>query len=176
MLVDAIQRLDFDYHFQEEIEAVLRRHYMEATTSFDGYPLHDLSLFFRLFREHGFSISAGGGKTLELKQARNQPLKWYPWSMASLSDPSMSEQRLELTKSITFIDIIDDIFDLYWTPEELTVFTRAVHMWDYSVVPMLPKPMKLCYKALLDTTNDIGYKIYKKHGYDPIDSLKLAVR
>ncbi|XP_022878024.1 (3S,6E)-nerolidol synthase 1-like isoform X1 [Olea europaea var. sylvestris] len=287
MLVDAIQRLDVDYHFQEEIEAVLRRHYMEATTSFDGYPLHDLSLFFRLLREHGFSISAdifnkfkgtdgvfegklkqdirglmelyeaaqlvtegedildeaakfsgqivsgrlkhpyhrsiarftakkyirdfqginGWRKKLkelakmnismaqtvnkqelakiskwwkdlglaqELKQARNQPLKWYTWSMASLSDPSMSEQRLELTKSITFIYIIDDIFDLYGTPEELTVFTRAVHMWDYSVVQMLPKPMKMCYKALLDTTNDIGCKIYKKHGYNPIDSLKSA--
>ncbi|CAA3005713.1 (3S,6E)-nerolidol synthase 1-like isoform X1 [Olea europaea subsp. europaea] len=94
--------------------------------------------------------------------------------MASLSDPSMSEQRLELTKSITFIYIIDDIFDLYGTPEELTVFTRDVHMWDYAIVQMLPKPMKMCYKALLDTTNDIGYKIYKKHGYNPIDSLKSA--
>lgn len=69
------------------------------------------------------------GLAQELKQARNQPLKWYTWSMASLSDPSMSEQRLELTKSITFIYIIDDIFDLYGTPEELTVFTRAVHMY-----------------------------------------------
>ncbi|CAI9756541.1 unnamed protein product [Fraxinus pennsylvanica] len=61
MLVDAIQRLGVDYHFQEEIEAVLQRHYMEATTSFDGYSyycLHDLSLFFRLLREHGFFIHA----------------------------------------------------------------------------------------------------------------------
>ncbi|CAA2993786.1 (3S,6E)-nerolidol synthase 1-like isoform X1 [Olea europaea subsp. europaea] len=288
MLVDAIQRLGIDYHFQEEIEAVLRRHYMEATTCSDGYfyyTLHDLSLLFRLLREHGFSIPAdifnrfkgkdgvfegklkqdirglmelyeaaqlviegedildeaakfsgeivsnrlkhpyhksiarftakkyirdseginGWRKTLkelakmntsvaqtanqqelakiskwwkdlglaqEFKQARNQPLKWYTWSMASLTDPSMSEQRLELTKSITFIYIIDDIFDLYGTPEELTVFTRAVHMWDHAVVHMLPKPWKMCYKALLDTTNDIGYKIYKKHGYNPIDSLK----
>ncbi|CAA3028736.1 (3S,6E)-nerolidol synthase 1-like isoform X1 [Olea europaea subsp. europaea] len=107
----------------------------------------------------------------ELKQARNQPLKWYTLAMASLSNPSMSEQRLELTKSITFIYIIDDIFDLYGTPEELTVFTRAMHMWDYAVVQMLPKPMKMCYKALLDTTNDIGYKIYKKYGYNPWGSL-----
>nr|AMB57286.1 plastid terpene synthase [Osmanthus fragrans] len=285
ILVDAIQRLGVDYHFQEEIKAILRRHYIEATTSFDGYTLHDLSLFFRLLREHGFSIPAdifnkfkgkdgvfegklkhdirglmelyeaaqlvtdgedildeaakfssqivgnrlkhpyhksiarftakkyirdfqginGWGKTLkelaemnismaqtanhqelaqiskwwtdlglaqEFKQARNQPLKWYTWSMASLSDPSMSEQRLELTKSITFIYIIDDIFDLYGTPEELTVFTRAVHMWDYAAVHMLPKSWKMCYKALLDTTNDIGNKIYKEHGYNPIDSLK----
>ncbi|CAA2977788.1 (3S,6E)-nerolidol synthase 1-like isoform X1 [Olea europaea subsp. europaea] len=123
------------------------------------------------------------GLAQELKKARNQPLKWYTWSMASLSDPSMSEQRLELTKSITFIYLIDVIFDLYGTPEELTVFTRAVHMYKTfsflilegrAIVDMLPKPVKMCYKVLLDTTNDIGYKIYKKHGYNPIDSIKSA--
>lgn len=291
MLVDSIQRLGIEYHFQEEIEAVLRRHYMDAsaTTCFDvhsyNYTLHDLSLFFRLLRQHGFFIPAdifnkfkgkdgmfeekltqdirglmelyeaaqlvtegedildeaakfcsqfvsnrlkhpyhksiarftakkyirdfqginGWEKTLkelakmdfslaqtanqqelaqiskwwkdlglarEFKHARNQPLKWYTWSMASLSDPSMSEQRLELTKSVSFIYVIDDIFDLYGTPEDLTLFTQAVHRWDYAAVDMLPKPWKMCYKALLDTTNDIGCKIYKKHGYNPIDSLK----
>ncbi|KAL2495263.1 S-(+)-linalool synthase [Forsythia ovata] len=290
MLVDAIQRLGVDYHFQEEIEAVLWRHYMAATTCVDGYSyytLHHLSLFFRLMRQQGFCIPAdifdnfkgkdgtfegkmkqdirglmelyeaaqlclegedildeaakfssqivgnrlkhpyhksiarftakkyirdlqdihGWEKTLkelakmdyyvaktahqqeltqismwwkdlglaeEFKQARNQPLKWYTWSMASLSDPSMSEQRLELTKSITFVYIIDDIFDLHGTPEELALFTHAVKRWDYAAMDMLPKSWKMCYKALLDTTNDIGSKIYKKYGYNPINSLKSA--
>ncbi|KAL2495293.1 Plastid terpene synthase [Forsythia ovata] len=62
MLVDAIQRLGVDYHFQEEIEAVLWRHYMAATTCVDGYSyytLHYLSLFFRLMRQQGFCIPAG---------------------------------------------------------------------------------------------------------------------
>ncbi|KAL2475528.1 S-(+)-linalool synthase [Abeliophyllum distichum] len=288
MLVDAIQRLGVDYHFQEEIEAILRQHYLAATTCVDGYSyytLHDLSLFFRLLRQQGFFIPAdifnkfkgkdgtfegklkqdirglmelyeaaqlslegeeildeaakfssqivgnrlkhpyhksiarftaknyirefqdinGWEKTLkelakmdydmaktahlwelnqiskwwkdlglaeEFKQARNQPLKWYTWSMASLSDPSMSEQRLELTKSITFIYIIDDIFDLCGTPEQLTIFTQAVKRWDYAAIDMLPKQWKMCYKALLDTTNEIGSKIYKKHGYNAINSLK----
>ncbi|KAL2475532.1 S-(+)-linalool synthase [Abeliophyllum distichum] len=288
LLVDAIQRLGVDYRFQEEIEAIIRRHYVAANTCVDGYTyytLHDLSLFFRLLRQHGFCISAdifnnfkskdgtfegklkqdirglmelyeaaqlgiegedildeaakfssqivgnrlkhpyhksiarfsakkyirdlqdtnGWEKTLkelakmdyyvakishqheliqiskwwkdlglaeELKQARNQPLKWYTWSMASLSDPSMSEQRLELTKSITFVYIIDDIFDLYGTPEELCVFTQAVKRWDYAAIDMLPKSLKMCYKALLDTTNEIGSKIFEKYGYNPINSLK----
>ncbi|KAL2475530.1 S-(+)-linalool synthase [Abeliophyllum distichum] len=288
MLLDAIQRLGVDYHFQEEIEAVLKRHYVTATTCVDGfsnYTLHDLSLLFRLLRQQGFFIPAdifnnfkgndgkfegklkqdirglmelyeaaqlgiegeeildeaakfssqivgnrlkppyqkniarftakkyirdlqnknGWEKTLkelakmdyyvaqtahqhelsqiskwwknlglaeEFKQARNQPLKWYTWSMAILSDPSMSEQRLELTKSITFIYVIDDIFDLYGTPEELIVFTEAIKRWDYAAIDILPKSWKLCYKALLDTTNEIGSKIYKKYGYNPINSLK----
>ncbi|OMO98840.1 hypothetical protein COLO4_13672 [Corchorus olitorius] len=33
------------------------------------------------------------------------------WAMAILTDPSLSEQRLELTKPISLVYIIDDIFD-----------------------------------------------------------------
>ncbi|EYU33921.1 hypothetical protein MIMGU_mgv1a023889mg, partial [Erythranthe guttata] len=40
----------------------------------------------------------GLGLTRELKLARNQPLKWYTWSMAILiNDISLSKQRIELT-------------------------------------------------------------------------------
>ena len=62
----------------------------------------------------------------ELKYARNQPLKWYIWSLACLSDPTLSEERVELTKPISFIYIIDDIFDVYGTLDELTLFTEVV--------------------------------------------------
>lgn len=41
---------------------------------------------------------------------------------------------------------------------------------------ILPDYMKSCYKALLDTTNEIGWSICEKHGYNPIDSLKRTVR
>ncbi|KAK7836595.1 (3S,6E)-nerolidol synthase 1 [Quercus suber] len=48
----------------------------------------------------------------ELKFARDQPLKWYMWPMACLSDPISSEQRVELTKPLALLYIIDDIFDI----------------------------------------------------------------
>ena len=67
------------------------------------------------------------GLTRELNLARNEPSKWYTWSMAMLIDDiSLSSQRLHLSKSIAFIYLIDDIFDLYGTIDELTVFTKAV--------------------------------------------------
>lgn len=66
------------------------------------------------------------GLSKELEFARNQPLKWYIWSMACLTDPSLSEQRIDLTKPISLIYIIDDIFDVYGTLDELTLFTQAV--------------------------------------------------
>ncbi|KAL9159646.1 hypothetical protein ABFS82_08G147800 [Erythranthe guttata] len=117
----------------------------------------------------------GLGLTRELKLARNQPLKWYTWSMAILiNDISLSKQRIELTKSIALIYLIDDIFDLYGTPDELAIFTEAVDKWDYAAIDTLPEYMKICYKALLDTANEIAFMINEKHGYNPINTLKQA--
>jgi hypothetical protein len=66
------------------------------------------------------------GLAKELKFARNQPLKWYTCSMVCLTDPELSDERLELTKPISLVYIIDDIFDVYGTLEELTLFTEAI--------------------------------------------------
>ena len=74
----------------------------------------------------------GLGLSQELKFARNQPLKWYIWSMATLTDPSLSEQRIDLTKPISFIYIIDDIFDVHGTLDELTLFTEVISRYDNS--------------------------------------------
>ncbi|CAL5408281.1 unnamed protein product [Camellia sinensis] len=93
----------------------------------------------------------------ELKYARNQPLKWYLWSMATLTDPSLSEQRVELSKPISLVYIIDDIFDVYSTLEELILFTEAVNRWELAAVNELPGYMKICLKVLHDSTNEIAY-------------------
>ncbi|KAL0442870.1 UNVERIFIED_CONTAM: Tricyclene synthase Oc15, chloroplastic [Sesamum latifolium] len=91
-----------------------------------------------------------------------------------IDDLSLSLQRVALTKSIAFVYLIDDIFDVVGTLDELTIFTEAVNKWDYAAIDTLPDYMKMCYRALLDTTNGIGREIYKSHGYDPIDSLKTS--
>jgi hypothetical protein len=49
--------------------------------------------------------------------------------MACLTDPDMSDERVELTKPISLIYIIDDIFDVYGSLEELTLFTEAVNKY-----------------------------------------------
>nr|XP_017217934.1 PREDICTED: (3S,6E)-nerolidol synthase 1-like [Daucus carota subsp. sativus] len=107
----------------------------------------------------------------ELKYARNQPLKWFTWSMAMLTDPSLSEERIELSKAISFIYVIDDIFDVYGTIDDLTLFTEAVNRWDIAAIEHLPDYMKKCFRMLHEITNEIGYKVCKKHGFNPIDYL-----
>ncbi|TKY71583.1 (3S,6E)-nerolidol synthase 1 [Spatholobus suberectus] len=301
-MIDAMQRLNIDYHFQEEIDAFLQMQYMISSTNWGAYgnDLHQIALYFRLFRQQGYYVPAevfgkfidkegkfnqklGGNikgmidlyeasqlsiagedildeagqfsglvlkekmaclhdheakfvrKTLEhpfhkslaiftaqdffgdfhgmngwlgslkevakldfsllqrlhqqeiiqiskwwtelglaneLKYARNQPLKWYIWSLACLTDPTLSEERVELTKPISFIYLLDDIFDVYGTLDELTLFTDVVSRWDISATEQLPDYMKICFKALYDLTNEISSKIYQKHGWDPTDSLR----
>jgi len=67
--------------------------------------------------------------TEEFKLARDQPVKWHIWSLAALPNPTMKEERIELTKAISFIYLVDDIFDVNGTLEELTLFTQAVNRW-----------------------------------------------
>ncbi|KAF6173498.1 hypothetical protein GIB67_023289 [Kingdonia uniflora] len=114
------------------------------------------------------------GLTQELKFARNQPVKWYLWSIAALSDPRYSKERIELTKPISLIYIMDDIFDVQGTFDELVLFTEAINMWDLSAMEKLPHYMKVFYKVIYDITDDISSKVFEEHGCNPSDSLRKA--
>ncbi|XP_031392244.1 probable terpene synthase 13 [Punica granatum] len=67
------------------------------------------------------------GLAKELKFAGDQPMKWYMWPMAILSDPSLSQERVDLTKAIAMIYIIDDVFDVYGSPNELILFAQTIN-------------------------------------------------
>nr|XP_043630944.1 (3S,6E)-nerolidol synthase 1-like [Erigeron canadensis] len=108
----------------------------------------------------------------ELTRARDQPLKWYLWSMAALTDPTLSQQRILLTKTISLIYIMDDIFDVYGTIEELTIFTEAINRWDIKANEQLPYYMKSTFKAVFDITNEIANKVHEQHGFNPISFLQ----
>lgn len=75
----------------------------------------------------------------EIPVVRDQVLKWYMWTTAtfqgySLSSfqkrkgSSLSRYRIETTKIIALIYVVDDIFDLVGTPQELSLFTEAIKM------------------------------------------------
>ncbi|XP_042445053.1 (3S,6E)-nerolidol synthase 1-like [Zingiber officinale] len=115
------------------------------------------------------------GLARELKFARDQPSKWYTWSMTVLSNPKFSSYRVALTKVIAFVYLIDDIFDVYGSLDELKLFVKAMNKWELSAnIDPLPICMKITYTALFETTNEIAQMIYKEHGWNPMDSLKNA--
>ncbi|MFS7987857.1 putative S-linalool synthase [Helianthus anomalus] len=131
------------------------------------YELITLIFFYRWWEELGL--------WQDLNLARNQPLKWYIVPMVSLANPTMSQQRIDLTKTVSLIYIIDDIFDIYGTLEELTLLTEAVNKWDISTIEQLPYYVKSSFKAVFDTTNEIAHRVYEKHGFNPIKSLRKSV-
>ncbi|KAK7368915.1 hypothetical protein VNO80_10948 [Phaseolus coccineus] len=99
------------------------------------------------------------GLTNGLMFARDEPIKWYMWPMACLPDPRFSEARIEITKPISLVYIIDDIFDFCANIDELILFTEAVKRWDMAAVEQLPEYMKGCFLALYSITNEFAFKV-----------------
>ncbi|KEH34358.1 (3S)-linalool/(E)-nerolidol/(E,E)-geranyl linalool synthase [Medicago truncatula] len=110
----------------------------------------------------------------EVKFSGYQPLKWYTWPMACFTDPNFSEQRIELTKPISLIYVIDDIFDVHGTLDQLTIFTDAINRWEITGTEQLPNFMKISLNALYEITSNFADMVYKKHGFNPIDTLKKS--
>ncbi|KAL3740487.1 hypothetical protein ACJRO7_021724 [Eucalyptus globulus] len=112
------------------------------------------------------------GMAKELKCARDQPMKWYMWPMAILTETGLSQERVLVTKPISFIYIIDDIFDVYGTIEDLTAFTDVVNRWECTEKDNIPDYMRMCFHALDDITNEFSLAVYKNHGWNPLCSLR----
>ena len=68
------------------------------------------------------------GLAKEIPAARDQVLKWYMWPMTVLEGLSFSRYRIEITKIISMVYIVDDIFDLVATQNELSLFNEAIKM------------------------------------------------
>ncbi|XP_068667824.1 (3S,6E)-nerolidol synthase 2, chloroplastic/mitochondrial-like [Aristolochia californica] len=305
-MIDALQRLDIDYHFSEEINSLLREHNNNFNGSRGGRimeSLHDVALSFRLLRQHGYYVSAdvfnkykdGKGRfraevaedirgmlalyeashlgiegedeldkarvfaskhlessamrmnaglsrqvqhilkhpfhlnlpkfnakfylnnssgsvqgkmrifhelaqlsfnvgqalhqrelehfstwwrdmglAQQLRFARDQPVKWSMWSIACLPHPEFSNYRVQITKPVAFVYLIDDIFDTHGTLDELVLFTEAVNSWDDDAINKLPGYMKTCFMALNKTTNEIADMVLRHHGWDPLVILRKS--
>uniref|UniRef100_A0ACD5V8Q4 Uncharacterized protein n=1 Tax=Avena sativa TaxID=4498 RepID=A0ACD5V8Q4_AVESA len=112
------------------------------------------------------------GLAQEIPAARDQVLKWYMWSMTILEGFSLSRYRIEITKIISLIYIVDDIFDIVATQEDLFLFNEAIKRWDLAAADLLPSYMTSCYKALYTITKDIADMARKEHGSNPVHHLK----
>ncbi|KAF7014870.1 hypothetical protein CFC21_106505 [Triticum aestivum] len=114
------------------------------------------------------------GLAKEIPAARDQVVKWYMWPMTILEGYSFSKYRIAITKIISMVYIVDDIFDLVATQEELSLFNEAIIMWNLEAADSLPSYMISCYKALYNITNDIADMSMKEHGLNSINHLKKA--
>nr|WNI01945.1 terpene synthase [Psidium guajava] len=105
--------------------------------------------------------------------ARNRLVEMYLWMLGAYFEPEYQVAREILTKGVYVISIIDDIYDVYGTLEELQLLTEAMKVllwyfsqlelrWDFDAKEGLPEYMQACYKIILDLYDEIGHEMIRQ--------------
>ncbi|XP_048328632.2 (-)-germacrene D synthase-like [Ziziphus jujuba] len=112
----------------------------------------------------------------KLPFARDRVIECYFWILGVYFEPQYYLARRTLTKVIAMTSVIDDIYDVYGTLEELEVFTEAVERWDICMIGQLPDYMQFCYRALLDVYSEIEEEMTKLGKSYRVDYAKQAMK
>ncbi|XP_020672567.2 terpene synthase 10-like [Dendrobium catenatum] len=110
----------------------------------------------------------------KLNFAREWPMESYFLAVGMAVEPQFSTCRKELAKALCFINVIDDIYDIYGLLDELQLFTDVVDRWDFATSKPLPEYMKICLLELFNTVNSLSCKIMEEKGLDILPYLKRA--
>nr|GEX86931.1 (E)-beta-ocimene synthase, chloroplastic-like [Tanacetum cinerariifolium] len=93
-----------------------------------------------------------------LSFVRDRLLECFFWMVGVVFEPQYHSCRIELTKVCSFITVIDDVYDVYGSLDELNIFTNAVKRWDIDAVKHMPEYFQLAFTALYNTVNQMGSK------------------
>nr|QYM90044.1 terpene synthase [Phalaenopsis bellina] len=92
----------------------------------------------------------------EINFSRDRLVENFSLAVGYTFQPKFWRCRKAITKINCFIALIDDIYDVYGTLDELKIFTNAIEEWNIATAQQLPDPMKICLAALFSTMNDIS--------------------
>ncbi|XP_027191420.1 (3S,6E)-nerolidol synthase 1-like isoform X2 [Cicer arietinum] len=230
-MIDAMQRLNIDYHFQQEIETFLTTQYVTNSSAWKHDDLHETSLHFRLLRQQGHFQSPEVFNKFKNKEEKFNPklseningmINLFEASQLSIAGEDILDEAEEFSMKILKEKLVHlnnhEAMFVRRTLENpfhknLTIFTarnnclghlygtntwfdslkevakldfsllQCLHQreivqiskWDINTaMEQLPDYMKTCFRVLYDLTNEISFKVYQRHGWDPIDSLKMT--
>ncbi|KAF5959149.1 hypothetical protein HYC85_000358 [Camellia sinensis] len=147
------------------LEAARYVFFYEQDDSHNKVLLNFAKLDFNLLQKmHQWELSEITRWWKELDFAKKMPfaidriVECYFWILGVYFEPQYLLARRMLTKVIALTSIIDDIYDVYGTLEELVLFTDAIE----SAIDQLPDYMKPCYQTLLDVYNMIDEEMTRK--------------
>ncbi|KAF8043190.1 hypothetical protein BT93_A1511 [Corymbia citriodora subsp. variegata] len=86
--------------------------------------------------------------------SRDRLVEHYTWSAMMVHEPQYGFFRVLLTKITSMITLIDDVYDVFGTLEELKLLTEFVE-WT-------------SFLALYNTTNNVGLEVLKARDFNPI--------
>nr|BAS30549.1 isoprene synthase [Casuarina equisetifolia] len=108
----------------------------------------------------------------KLSFARDRLMESFLWSAGVMFQPQYGYSRRIFTKIFALITILDDVYDVYGTLDELELFTNAIERWDTNTIDQLPYYMKICFLTLHNSINEIAYDILRERGVNVIPSLR----
>ncbi|KAF4398962.1 hypothetical protein G4B88_023556 [Cannabis sativa] len=112
-----------------------------------------------------------GGK---LNFARDRLMEAFLWDVGLKFEGEFSYFRRINARLFVLITIIDDIYDVYGTLEELELFTSAVERWDVKLINELPDYMKMPFFVLHNTINEMGFDVLVQQNFVNIEYLKKS--
>nr|UXF47964.1 terpene synthase 1 [Daphne genkwa] len=98
--------------------------------------------------------------------ARNRIVEAFFFIMGTYFEPRYKLGRKIATKALAMLTILDDIYDVHGTPQELDLLTQALERWDPNLASEMPEYIKNFYVALLDTFKDLEEDMGTAQGAD----------
>ncbi|KAA3454242.1 nerol synthase [Gossypium australe] len=108
----------------------------------------------------------------KLSFSRDRLMEIYFWATGLSFEPQYAKCRICFTKYACLATVVDDIYDIYGSLEELECFTKAVTGWDVKVVQEFPEYMRVMFSAISDFSNELAQQTLKDHGLDVLPYIK----
>ncbi|XP_042404685.1 alpha-humulene synthase-like [Zingiber officinale] len=103
--------------------------------------------------------------TKSLNFARDRIVKCYYWIHTVHFEPHYSCARLICTKVISFLLLLDDIYDNYSTLQESQLLTEAIQRWEPQAIDEVPEYLKNFYLKLLRTFKEFENELESDEKY-----------
>ncbi|PIM99385.1 Myrcene synthase [Handroanthus impetiginosus] len=99
----------------------------------------------------------------KLPFSRDRVVESYLWT-TGIEPLEQGHERILATKIIMLGIVLDDIFDVYATLEELQLFCDVIQRWDLESIEKLRVYRQIFFVALNNNVNEIAYHILKQQG------------
>nr|QBP79199.1 monoterpene synthase [Lilium hybrid cultivar] len=103
---------------------------------------------------------------------RDRLVENYLWAIGFVYEPHMSKCRIGITKAVCILSVIDDVYDIYGSFEEVEILTKTIKSWDPHEMRNLPENIKLCYKIIYSFIEEITTSILLDNGCNVMPFLK----
>ncbi|KAL5976662.1 hypothetical protein ACLOJK_020995 [Asimina triloba] len=107
---------------------------------------------------------------------RDRVVECYFWILGVYYEPQYSRARMMMATMISLTSIMDDIYDVYGTLEELELYTAALERWDRGALGELPEYVQVHFAGLLDVVDQFEDELRQEEKSYRVSYLKEAFK